>query len=58
MEDRLGSVEFTPDGKIYVYSFTQSLSELHLVDGLKSRVVNAAAELRNRALAADAEPGS
>jgi Tol biopolymer transport system component len=35
LEDRLGSVEFTPDGKTYVYSFTQNLSELHLVDGLK-----------------------
>ncbi len=35
LEDRLGSVEFTPDGKTYVYSFTQVLSELHLVDGLK-----------------------
>ncbi len=35
LEDRLGSVEFTPDGKSYVYSFTQNLSELHLVEGLK-----------------------
>ena len=35
LEDRLGSVQFTPEGKTYVYSFTQNLAELHLVEGLR-----------------------
>jgi eukaryotic-like serine/threonine-protein kinase len=35
LEDRLNSVVITPDGKNYAYSFTQVLSELYLVEGLK-----------------------
>ena len=33
--DNVDSVNFTPDGKAYAYSFIQNLSELHVVEGLK-----------------------
>jgi hypothetical protein len=33
--DNVGNFIFTPDGKSYVYSYTRTLSDLYLVEGLK-----------------------
>ena len=33
--DSIGNFIFTPNGKSYVYSYSRSLSDLYLVEGLK-----------------------